>query len=209
MLNRQDILPLMLSASLTARDGGPKYAPMLRGVFPCCCLALLLAGASCQPHTAPAQREAAFGPERLRLHPVFTRFKDWTGDGEPDGIEAMVEFLDAFGDPTKASGRLIFELFEYKTHQPDPRGRRLASPWIGELTSDQAQRERWNRASRTYAFQLALPGLDPARDYVLTAQFDSPDGRRFFDQLVVEARREGTRRPATQPATREMTRGDR
>jgi hypothetical protein len=172
-----------------------------------CCLLLALAGASCKQPAAPAQREAAFGPDKLRLHPVFTRIKDWSGDDQPDGIEAMVEFTDTFGDPTKASGRLIFELFEFKTHQPDPRGRRLANPWIGELTSEEAQRERWNRASRTYTFPLELSGIDPGRDYVLTAQYDSPDGRRFFDRLIVEARRDSGRRPDTAPATEAAPRG--
>jgi hypothetical protein len=46
------------------------------------------------------------GPASMRIHPIFTQPRDWTGDARPDGIEALVEFLDQFGDPTKASGRV-------------------------------------------------------------------------------------------------------
>lgn len=150
--------------------------------------------------------EASFGPAAMRLHPVFTRYKDWTGDGAPDGIEAMVEFQDAFGDPTKASGRVLFELYAFQRNQPDPRGRRLANPWIGSLQTSEDQRDRWNRASRTYTFPLELPKPDPSADCVLTAQYDSPDGRRFFDRLVLEGRRDAFSRKSvsssTQPATK-------
>ena len=51
---------------------------------------------------------ALFGPSAMRIHPIFTRLSDWTGDGVPDGIEALIELQDQFGDPTKASGTIIF-----------------------------------------------------------------------------------------------------
>jgi len=168
---------------------------------------LLLAIAGCAERPpAPLRDEAAFGPVSMRLHPVFTRIKDWTGDDVPDGIEAMVEFQDAYGDPTKASGRIIFELFQAKARQPDPRGRRLANPWIGSLLSQQDQQERWNRASRTYTFPLAIDRIDRRQDYVLTAQFDGTDGRRFFDRLVIEGARTPRRDSTTAPTTREAAR---
>lgn len=148
--------------------------------------------------TRPQPRdEAAFGPTAMRLHPVFTRVKDWSGDDRPDGIEAMVEFQDAFGDPTKASGRVIFELFEFKPNQPDPRGPRVANPWVGSLATLGDQRDRWNRASRTYTFPLSLPKLDAGRTYVLTAQFDdAATSRRFFDRLILEGVADAATRPA-------------
>lgn len=150
--------------------------------------------------------EAAFGPTSMRLHPVFTRLKDWNGDDVPDGIEAMVEFQDAFGDPTKASGRIIFELFEFRAAQPDPRGPRVANPWVGSLSTLVEQRDRWNRASRTYTFPLAWPKIEPGRTYVLTAQFDdSTSSRRFFDRLIIEGRRDEVRPP--EPATRPLAIG--
>jgi hypothetical protein len=147
--------------------------------------------------------EAAFGPTTMRLHPVFTRLKDWTGDEAPDGVEAMVEFQDAFGDPTKAAGRIIFELYEFRAAQPDPRGPRVANPWVGSLATLADQRDRWNRASRTYTFPLSLSDVQPGRSYVLTAQFDDSTGsRRFFDRLILEGSPEEAESPPTAGAAR-------
>src|SRR5690554_6153710 len=67
---------------------------------------ILLAG--CNPFDRggePAGPEM-FDPAAMRIHPVFTQVKDWTGDGQPDGIEALVELTDQFGDPTKGSGKV-------------------------------------------------------------------------------------------------------
>ena len=68
-------------------------------------LFLLIASvAGCQGGDAPFMRSEAdaqlFGPVSMRLHPIFTQIKDWTGDGRPDGIEALIELQDQFGDGT-------------------------------------------------------------------------------------------------------------
>lgn len=152
------------------------------------CAALV---SGCKSRTVVAPRdEATFGPVSMRLHPVFSRAKDFDGDDKLDGIEAMLEFQDAFGDPTKASGRVIFELFELRANQPDPRGRRVVNPWLGSLMTLEDQNERWNRASRAYLFPLDFPRAGEPGDYVLTAQFDTSDGRRFFDRLILQRRQE-------------------
>src|SRR4051794_27321160 len=121
-----------------------------------------------------------FGPVSMRLHPIFTQLKDWTADNKPDGIEALVELLAQFGDPTKASGRIIFELYEFRLYGPERRGDRVVNPWIGYLETLDEQRDRWNRASRTYGFQHAYPDIKPSKSYVLTAEFQMSNGGRFF-----------------------------
>lgn len=128
-----------------------------------------------------------FGPAAMRIHPIFSQIKDWTGDDQPDGIEALIELQDQFGDPTKASGRVVFELYDYSPYEPDPRGQRIANPWVGALDTLEAQRERWNRTSRTYSFQLALPSIRRDRAYVLTASFELSNGGRFFDRIIIGA----------------------
>src|SRR5262245_15815288 len=109
----------------------------------------------CQPNDAPFVRSDTdarlFGPVAMPLHPIFTQVKDWSGDNKPDGIEALIELQDQFGDPTKASGRVVFELFEYQAYDPERRGDRLVNPWIGYLETLDEQRDRWNRTSRTYS----------------------------------------------------------
>ena len=133
----------------------------------------------------------------MRIHPIFTQVKDWTGEGHPDGIEALIELQDQFGDPTKATGRVIFELFEYRQFDPDVRGLRLVDPWIGDLSTLAAQRERWNRTSRTYSFQLQYDGINENRYYVLTATFELSNGGRFFDQIILQPKEA----PIIQPPT--------
>lgn len=161
-------------------------------------LGFTLLGCNSTPSHKRASTDAAlFGPAAMRIHPIFTQVKDWTGDGRPDGIEALIELQDQFGDPTKASGRVVFELFEYRAYDPDPRGARVVNPWIGELGTIEAQRERWNRTSRTYSFQLAYDQIRIDRPYVLTATFEMSLGGRFFDRIILEPKEQRLDRPAT------------
>lgn len=125
-----------------------------------------------------------FGAASMRLHPTFTQVKDWNNDGKPDGIEAVLELQDQFGEPTRAAGRVMFELFEYRPHYANPRGPRLANPWIVTLTTRQEQEARWNRTLRAYSFQLEFPAVESKTTYVLTATFEHNEGR-LFDQLFV------------------------
>jgi hypothetical protein len=159
-------------------------------------LMMLLSG--CEPRAnmqARSETDALmFGPAGMRVHPIFTRVRDWSGDGRADGIEALVELQDQFGDPIKASGRVLFELYTFRPYSPDPRGTRLAR-WIGEIETLEQQRERWNRTSRTYSFPLEYARINPGDNYVLTAQFELSDGGRFFDRMVLEARL-GAQQPA-------------
>jgi hypothetical protein len=154
-----------------------------------------------------------FGAANMRIHPIFSQVKDWTGDGKPDGVEALLEFDDGFGDPTKSSGSVVFELFDYRQYNPDPRGTRVAEPWVASLASPADQKARWNRTSRTYAFQLAAEGISDNRSYVLTASFDrrqpttgnaagatasSSQPPRLFDRIILEA--QPKERPVAEPA---------
>src|SRR5215204_2588470 len=140
-------------------------------------LSLVLLGCGGETPFPRAEIDAQlFGPVGMRIHPIFTQVKDWTGDGKPDGIEALLEFQDRFDDPTKASGLAVFELFGYRTYDPDPRGERVTSPWTGSLVTVDEQRARWNRTLSTYSFRLAFDGVRENRTYVLTASFDRSAG---------------------------------
>ncbi|MGE5609895.1 MAG: hypothetical protein ACM359_11625 [Bacillota bacterium] len=162
---------------------------------------LLLVGCSQPKIDEPVASESSlFGPTAMRIHPIFTQMKDWTGDGKPDGFEVLLEFQDQFGDPTKACGTVMFELFDYRQGNPEPRGARLVNPWIGPMASSQDQIARWNRTSRTYTFQLSYPQLSPDKTYVLTAMFRSSTGGRFFDRVVIEGQ-EAPVGPTSRPTT--------
>lgn len=141
-----------------------------------------------------------FRATAMRLHPVFTQIRSWTNGTTPDGIEAMIEFQDQFGEPAKASGDVVFELFQYRKGYPDPRGARVVSPWVATLDTVVAQRVHWNRAGRTYGFQLAFPQINPRTTYVLTATFELAGGGRFFDRLILEPAGKIAETPTTSPA---------
>jgi hypothetical protein len=172
-------------------------------------LSLVLVVLGCQSEPAPSPRSSAesalFGPVAMRIHPIFTRVKDWTGDNKPDGVEALVELQDQFGDPTKAAGRVIFELYSFQKFDPQRKGNRLVNPWIGSLMTLEEQRDRWNRTSRTYSFPLSYSQVSEDQTYVLTAQFETASGQRFFDELILEpargayAPKEREKDAATQP----------
>jgi hypothetical protein len=93
-------------------------------------IVMLLAGcegSSSHPRSGLDQR--MFGPAAVRIHPTFTQVRDWTGDKKPDGIEATLEIQDQFGEPTRSTGRAMFELYEYIRNMPGFRGRRIGGPW--------------------------------------------------------------------------------
>ena len=150
---------------------------------------LLISVAACSNGAATESRDAndavLFGPASMRLHPIFTTVKNWTGGTAPDGIEALIELQDQFGDPTKASGTVIFELYQFKKFDPNRKGQLLAQ-WVGDLSTLEAQRDRWNRTSRTYGFQLAIGGIQIDQNYLLTAEFQLSNGKRLFNQLVLQ-----------------------
>ncbi|MEA2733961.1 MAG: hypothetical protein QOE14_412 [Humisphaera sp.] len=166
-------------------------------------ITLLLHGGGCTATSKYARTPSEaqlFAPVSMRIHPIFTQVKDWTGDGVVDGIEALLEFQDQFTDPTKAAGGVVFELFAYRPYSPEARGERVLNPWVGSLRTVADQEARWNRTSRTYSFELEYPEIREDRDYVLAATFDTGH-TRFFDQIILEGRRtpRDQRVPATQP----------
>ena len=166
-------------------------------------IALLIPGCGVRPPVPRSPTDAQlFAPISMRVHPIFSDIKDFNSDGQPDGIEALLEFQDQFNDPTKAAGTVVFELFEYRPYSPDPRGRRVVNPWVGSLLTLPEQQARWNRTSRTYSFQLEYSKIRADENYVLTATFDTGT-TRFFDEVVLEGEGASPARPAAggAPAT--------
>jgi hypothetical protein len=170
---------------------------LVRRILPLLALsaALFLGGCGVQPFARSEDDQKMFGPATVRLHPAFTQVKEWTGGKKPDGIEAVLELQDQFGEPTRAAGTVRFELFSYVSDDPERKGRRLAI-WSARLDGREEQIARWNPAIRAYSFQLGYDQIRTDRAYVLTAQFDLKSGR-MFDQLIIE------------PSTKEGYSGDR
>jgi len=143
-----------------------------------------------------------FGAAAVRIHPTFTQLRNLSGGTKPDGIEATLEIDDQFGEPTRSTGCVRFELFHYRKTSPQVRGDRIGGPWKFCLNTVGEQQEHWNSALRAYTFQISFPQISASRYYVLTAQFDlngeaatkpaaptsGPSTRaagRLFDQLIL------------------------
>lgn len=151
----------------------------------CAAFALFCVLSGCEGEPAPTEPAInMFAPTGMRIHPIFTQIQV-DKDGKPTGIEAQLEFQDQFGDPTKASGSVLFELDLYRTTSPDPRGKRVGGPWVGSLRTLAEQHERWNTTLRTYRFELNDPDIHPDQTYVLSAIFNLAAGGRFFDQTIL------------------------
>ena len=151
------------------------------------------------PDTGVDQQRDLFGPAKMRLHPIFTQIKNWTGGTSPDGIEAVVEFDDRFGDSSKAAGALVFELYAFRSGFPDPRGERLVEPWTASLSSVDQQQAHWRREIGAYSFLLADGDVRTDRNYVLTATFEPLSGPRIFSQLILSANGRQLTPSTTQP----------
>ena len=174
-------------------------------------LGLAFAGA-CTPTPEPSpavQATHLFDVVSMQLD-TFSKVKNWSGGTAPNGVEAVVEFDDAFGDRTKAAGSILFEIFDYRPGWPDPRGQRVVNPFSASLVTFDEQKAHWDRASGAYIFRLACDQLAWDRSYVLSATYEAPAGAggppRLFSQIVLPARqtREGSGgsnapNPASQP----------
>jgi hypothetical protein len=169
-------------------------------------LMMLLCGCEANGgHPRPELDQQMFGPASVRIHPTFTQVRDLAGKGRPDGIEATLEIEDPFGEPTRSTGRAMFELYAYRKDSPQVRGDRIGGPWLASLNTRAQQQEHWNPALRAYTFQLHFPQISTEHYYVLTVQFDlnsthaltqpttaastAPAGR-LFDQLIIEPQTE-------------------
>ncbi len=147
----------------------------------------LLAFLGCEtprPLSMGKNASSIIGPVSIRIHPTFTQPKSWAGDDKLDGIEALMEVRDQWDEPIRATGRVLFELYSYRTGSTDTRGERVVNPWSVSLATVDEQAARWDRVSRAYKFQLAYPQIDRDRTYILTASFET-DGGRLFDRLTI------------------------
>jgi hypothetical protein len=156
---------------------------------------VLLTIAGCQSATSPrtANEDAMFGAKYMRIHPTFTHLTNDSDDNGVHGINAVIEFQDQFGEPTRSAGTVLFELFAYRPSDANPLGVRLAH-WQASLNTKDDQLAHWNPAVRGYSFVLEYDKINLDNSYVLTAQASRPAGApggRFFSQLVLETTHEG------------------
>ena len=163
-------------------------ARTFRGLSP-----VFLAMAGCAASTAsmddPARREmlALLMPSRVEIVEPFTRVKSFDNDAEPDGIELLLQAVNALDNPgLMLAGGIRVELFEHVAGTADPKGRRLEH-WDVELATPAQQRRYWNQLTQMYEFRLGvdLARIPPGDRYVLLVTYNSPLGEHLTDECVI------------------------
>ncbi len=157
---------------------------------------LTWSGAACQRSSigqtadGPSVDEliAFYSPRSIKIQP-FTKPRSFDEDAIPDGIAVSLRTLDATGDPVKAYGVFIFELYAYRGALGDRKGQLIQS-WTQPVLDTKDQKQFWERITASYEFQLSWEGrpIAPQQKYILTASFQSPGSERLFDQYEFEFR---------------------
>ena len=127
-----------------------------------------------------------YSPRSIKILP-FTKPRSFDEDSIPDGIGVSMLTLDGAGDEVKAYGTFIFELYAFRPAAADHRGELIRS-WTQAVLNIDQQKQFWERASKTYEFQLSWEGqpLSPQKKYVIAASFQAPGSERLFEKYEFE-----------------------
>jgi hypothetical protein len=129
-----------------------------------------------------------YSPRSVKIRP-FTKPASFDDDAIPDGIDVFLQPADDDGDPVKAIGTFIFELYSHRSAAGDDRGERLQT-WRQPVLDAEQRRQFWNHVISMYQFQLSWEGkpIPPQQKYVLTVSFQAPGSERLFDEYEFEFR---------------------
>lgn len=129
-----------------------------------------------------------YSPRRIKIL-EFTKPRSFDDDAIPDGIGVSLRPLDGAGDPVKAYGTFIFELYAYRPASGSPRGQ-LLQTWTQPVVSLDDQKRFWERVTSTYEFQLSWEGqpVPPQKKYILAVSFQAPGSKRLYDEYAFEFR---------------------
>ncbi|MFQ5493821.1 MAG: hypothetical protein ACE5EX_00405 [Phycisphaerae bacterium] len=187
---------------------GDRYITRLAGLTAVAVVSLALAACKSTgpPLDDPVRMKmlALLMPARIEIVEPFTRAKSFDKDAIPDGIELLLQAVNALDNPgLMIAGTLTVDLYEYIPASGDKLGRHLEH-WDIELTTAQQQRAHWNGLTRMYEVRLALnpEKIAPADKFVLVATYHSPLGERLADEFVIRYKPPTaalTGRPTSQP----------
>jgi hypothetical protein len=129
-----------------------------------------------------------YSPASIKILP-FTKPRSFDNDAIPDGVGVSLRTLDSAGDPVKAYGTFIFELYGYKQGIGNHRGE-LVQTWTQPVNSLKDQKKFWERVTSTYEFQLSWEGkpISPDHRFIIVASFQAPGSDRLFDEFEFEFR---------------------
>lgn len=125
--------------------------------------------------------------DKIELVGSLTQLASFDNDVIPDGLEAVLVARDKQGEPTKISGRLVFELYAHRPAAADPRGAQIRT-WELALAGADDQETYWNHTTLMYEFPLRV---DPAavpkeRKFVLLARYTDPWNEHMEHQTIID-----------------------
>ncbi len=125
--------------------------------------------------------------DKIELVGPLTQPVSFDDDAIPDGLEAVLVARDKQGEPTKISGRLVFELYAHRPATADPRGAQIQT-WEMALASDKDQETYWNHTTLMYEFKLQvdLAAMPKGRKFVLLARYGDPWNEHMEDQAIID-----------------------
>jgi len=131
---------------------------------------------------------AFYRPRQIRIL-EFSKPASFDNDAIPDGIAVWIHALDGAGNPGRAYGTFLFELYSYRPASQDHKGE-LLQQWSESIHSIEDQKLFWDRFSDGYEFQLLWEGvaIPPQQRYILTASYQAPGAERLFDTYQFEFR---------------------
>jgi hypothetical protein len=127
-------------------------------------------------------------PSRIQIVQPFTRVKSFDDDNEPDGIEVLLQAVNALDNPgLMIAGDVRVELYRHIPASGNRRGQRLES-WSIMIANPADQRAYWNEITQMYQFRLGMNAKGIPRDdkYVLQVTYNSPLGQHLTDECIVE-----------------------
>lgn len=126
-------------------------------------------------------------PQRIEVVEPFTRIKSFDDGNTPDGVELLVQAINALDNPgLMVVGRMHVELYEFVPASGDHRGRQLER-WDIDLSTVEKQRTYWNPLTQMYEFRLGadLTRIQPAEKYLMTVTYTSPLGQHLNDEFLL------------------------
>lgn len=124
-----------------------------------------------------AVAEWPYWPRTIRIHPL-TRLVETEAEGTV--IELRVEFLDRFGDGTKACGTLQASVFDERRGAED---RRPIDNWEADLRDPEFNARCFDHVTRTYLVRLPVTPEVFERGPVLYVRYDCDRGRVMLDRM--------------------------
>ncbi len=116
----------------------------------------------------------------------FTDLRDFSGDGNIDGLDVRVILEDRFGDAVKTLGDFRVETFLYVPRSQNPRGPQVNNWFVSVRTAEDLEKY-WDQTDRAFRFPLALArGIDAQRAIVqVTYYVPDGSGKMLFAERVI------------------------